>query len=184
MRVPTTLEELNSPTTGAVFNHGKFASGKRSVVIDKLHIFSNAIIVETKTSTDDCDSFLSDVIDFASTHLDANVARSSATSYTSQLEVELDSAVDKPFPSLTPIGEKISQFVQGYGFSDLSPQFKLTGMSFFFDNSKLTTTPFPAFTVDRRAQKSFETNLYFTQAPLKTPQHKTLLEELEDLLRV
>src|SRR5260370_6765000 len=107
------------------------------------------------------------MINYASSQFHANGARIKATSYTSQLEVELDIAMDKPFLSLSQIGEKISQFVQGYGFSDLSPKFSLTGMSFFFDNSKLTMTPFPAFTLDRRTQKSFETNLYFSQAPLR-----------------
>ena len=182
MRTPT-FDELNSPT-GGVFVHGKFMVGSRAVRIDLFHIYSNALMASTKTSTDDADAFLDEVVVFASEHLgaSADLATPSGTTHLSKLEVELDIPLERTFPFLDPIGKRISEMVRSFA-SDLAPTFQLTGLNFFFDTSKLAMTPFQPFSLERRVQKPFDSNLYFAQAPLKTSEHVSVLEELERILR-
>lgn len=182
MKTPT-FDELNSPTGGA-FAHGKFIVDSRPVRIDTFRIFGNALMAATKTSTDDTDAFLEDVVVFAAEHLgaSANLATPSGTTRLSKLEVELDTALEKSFPFLDPIGTRISGMLRSFA-SDLAPAFQLTGLNFSFDTSKLVMTPFQPFSLERRVQKPFDTNLYFSQAPLKTSEHVSVLEELERILR-
>ena len=181
MRSPT-FEQLNSPT-GGVFEHGKFLLDARAVRIDSLHIYNNALSAINRTSTDDTDAFLDDLMEFAYKELDAQLDAPTACSYISRLEVQAHMSFSSYFARLRPVEERITQEVSQYGFSDVKMQFQMTGFIVYFDTAKLATPPVQAFSIERRIQTPFEANVFFSQAPLKTSVHIASLEELENILR-
>jgi hypothetical protein len=180
MQVPT-FEQLNSPT-GGMFQHGKFVIGSRTVRVDSLHIFSNALTAVNRTSTDDMDAFLDDFMGFVSEHLGARLDAPTARSYLSKVEIQANISFSRHLPMFVSVEKKITEAVLQYGFSDLHPTFQVNGFNISFDTSKLATTPFQPFIFEYRASKPFDANEFFSQAPLRTDAHLTILEQLEEIL--
>ncbi len=180
LRVPKTLEELNSATTGADFHHGKFTIDTRTVRIERFQVFSNGLIAITRTDTDDANLFIDDVLNFASARFNAQVPEvPGPTCYLSHLEVELQIQLEEGFPSLKSIADKISESVGKYGLINPQARFQMTGLSFYIDTSNNPNTPVQPFTLERRVKKPFASNLYYSTAPLKTSEHRNILQHLE-----
>src|SRR6266705_5638539 len=51
----------SDPPKGSEFQHGKLSQSGRTVIIDKLTVFSDAVVVDTSSSTDDSDLCLNDL---------------------------------------------------------------------------------------------------------------------------
>src|SRR5437879_3430251 len=65
VRIPPTPEEVLLPADGSramVFNNGKVIRDGREVVIDALNLYPQAIGVDTRTSTDDSDFVIEDIL--------------------------------------------------------------------------------------------------------------------------
>ncbi len=57
----------SDPPKGAEFKIGKLDIEGRTIVVNVLSVFSDGIVIDTTTSTDDADAVLSDLIDWAKT---------------------------------------------------------------------------------------------------------------------
>ena len=62
------------------------------------------------------------------------------------------------------------------------PSFEATTLAFQCDLSKVENINPEMFTFERRAEKPFDSGLFYSAAPLKTADHLELLNELEGIL--
>lgn len=188
-QIPSNRELLNPAANQlAAFVWGKREFEGRIITVDRLQVqnfspLATTVSVITRSSTADCDLVLGDLAEFVFSTFQLDCTRVLPRSYQSQIECQLDRPLDERLKVFLPIGDSVTAALKTYGFT-ASPAFVPTALSWFFDNSKLTNPPTvaTAFTIDRRVGVPHEQNKYFSQAPLKTPDHIKVLEQLEFLL--
>jgi len=178
VRVPTTADELLSPadnTKPIILNHGKFVQGERGILITALQLYPRAIAVDTPTSTDDSDAVLADLFAWANSNVPV-IQVSPRQLYISQLEVEFEPPLEAACAVAASFGDRLATLVSGYGSEAPIPTFQVASFLMQVDPAKLVVTD---FRIERRASVPYEQNLYFSQAPLQTADHITVLEEFE-----
>jgi hypothetical protein len=175
---PKTVQEYNL-ATGVTFLHGYF---DRRVVIDKCQVFQNGLIVESKSSVNECDAFIDDMVEWATK--DENIAitpwENAARGYCSHLEVICEASLSGAFKRYQEVIDMLSEMLSGYGHSALI--YEPVSISLHTD---ITEVPYPkpnAFTFTRRVQQPYSSNIYFTEAPLRTDDHLKFLEAFEKIL--
>jgi hypothetical protein len=180
VQVPTTAEAIlprDTSTTPIVLGHGKFMHEGRPIIIQSLRLFANGITVETSISTDDADIVADDILHLGETFV---TPISTPKFYVSQLEVILDHGIEPLAPAGERIAYTLESMLENYGHEALPP-FHLIALGMNVDPSKAMT---PAdFRLERRLGVPYEANVYFSQAPLRTPDHLAALEEIEEILR-
>ena len=164
----------NSPKDGAEFVGGTF----RDLVVG-LTVFDDGIVAETRSSTDDTDTFVEDllqwlVIQFGFVYERGTVG---SKSYVSQLLVTTDRSVAALNPKLAGFAEKLASLTST---ENNSVVYEPGGIIFRSDPANKISPSF--FTFDRRAGVPFRENKYFSQAPLRTQVHLDMLSELENIL--
>jgi hypothetical protein len=180
-----TLERANEPFD---FQVGKMKHDGRVLKIDQLVIAyvgteATSIGAASRTSSDDADLFLDDLIGWISEEFHLDVTPRFAFAYHSQVEFVFEKArLSNRFEELNRLGTAITNIVRGYGAK--SPDFELSSFSMHFDvNDSALPKPVPTvFAVERRVGARYAENKYFSQAPLKTRDHKAVLEQLEKIL--
>ena len=187
--VPTGPELINAAANQpATFLWGKRELNGRSVTVESLQVqnftnFATTVTVVTRTSTDDSDAVLSDLAEWIQSTFAVNAKPIFPINYLSHLEFELENSVAQKLSFFNPISDRITEHVKSYGFT-ACPPYQPTAVYLYFDNGILTNPPTLAlpFSIDRRAGVPFEENKYFSQAPLKTHDHISVLTELDRLL--
>jgi hypothetical protein len=171
---------------GFRFTFGKFKKGAAQIYLEQVliqyfGIEATSIGAMTRSSTDDVDSFLDHFIPWMKQRYGIDEKRQSSPAYHSQLEFVLDKVLSDKFKPLQTIGEMIAKLMQDYGVD--CPTFEMTSLSMHFDQTQYRLKPLPlAFAVERRVGVPFAENKYYSTAPLKTSDHKALLEYLEKIL--
>ena len=174
---------LESPKTvadfdvskGITFLHGFF---ENRVVIEKAVLYYNGIVIETKSTTDDCVSIIADIIAWANQNANFifEVDLAMPKLYLSHFEVEVGinlQGISKKFQMLS---DTIDKCMISYG--EVGRKYKCSSLTFQLDPASGGPTPFK---FERRAHQPFGSNLYFSSAPLRTQDHLDLLELLEGL---
>jgi hypothetical protein len=170
--------EITEQTKGAEFRHGRVVRGDQTIVIDKFSVFNDGIVAETTSSTDDCDTFLIDLIEWAKAALPKAVP-SGPRYYLSQIEFKMASPLEVYMPTMRPLGQKIVECLASYGID--APGYEVTNIGLYFELiGKLNPQP-GAFYIDRRLNVPYAEGRWFSQAPLRTEDHKNLLKQLEDI---
>jgi hypothetical protein len=169
-------EELLDSSKGAVFRHGKLAVSGITIIIDRFTLFNDGVVADTASSTEDCDRFLTNIIEWAKTAIPKAEARDPRY-YLSQLEIHLNVPLEQYAPAFRPIGENITNLLGRYGIS--APRYEVSALNLHFDQLGKTNPQPGAFFIDRRLNVPFAENVWFSQAPLKTGDHITLLQGLE-----
>ena len=162
---------------GITFLNGLF---DRRVVIDRVQIYGNGILAEGKTSTDECDAFLDDVINWSAKEAGLEFVESDPNSmklYLSQLELEVPKSLERSFQKYAEIGEVVGGFLLSYKqpYQQMYP----AGILFSSDNAEHNRVPIK---FERRAETPFSQNLYFSSAPLRTADHLKVISMIENLL--
>jgi hypothetical protein len=139
----------------------------------------------TRESSDASDAFLDQVIEWAAKEYILDTKEVLPRGYFSQVEFVLSKPLSRHFTELGEIGEAITSYVHGYGLKDC-PSYEFGGFSMHFDLVKyddLKPSPQP-FAIERRVGSSYDERKYFSQAPLRTQDHKAVLERLERILKL
>lgn len=176
VHVPTTPDEIiprvENPAAGILsgFLHGKLEHDGRTIVIKSLTFYSDAVAVESVISTEDADVVLDDLLAQAGDLMVAKARRS----YASGLEFSADVPLWRTFRVAGALGQAMSKLQAGYG-----------GPSAGFDISSITISSDPTkgseeeLVIARRVNAAFDSNLFYSHAPLSSPHHVTLLESAE-----
>lgn len=182
VQVPTTLEGYD-PARGVTISHGKFSfegtTGTKEIVIDSFQIFDNGVLVNTKAYTEEADLFLDDVIKWITDTFGSSIYPLSSTTkiFSSMLEIKTDVSLDSYFPKSNKVGKQISEMLKDFGFK--TPSYNISSFSMHFDiHQKIAPIP-AAFSLSRRENQPYSSNLYFSSAPLLTSQHIGFLRSLE-----
>lgn len=166
----------SDPPKGAEFKIGKLEIDGRTIVINVLTVFSDGLVVDTTTSTDDADLFLSDLTKWAKEAI-PNITPIGPRYYLNQMEVQTTASLENYLPPLIPIGEKISKLLNSY--MTKTPSYQISTIALHFDQLG-KSLPLPGvFSLERRANVAYAQNVWFVQAPLKTGDHVTLLMDME-----
>lgn len=182
VQIPTTLNEFD-PSKGITFNHGKFvlkkSLGPKEIVIDTFQIFNNGVLVNTTSYAEDADVFLDDVIKWTVETFGSEIYPDQPIKklYTSQVEVMLDNQPGIYLPKSNIIGKEIVDLLNGYGHKSLP--FEVSSLTMHFDITQMKIPTVGPFVLSRREGHPYSSNIFFSQAPLKTSDHLALLKKLE-----
>jgi hypothetical protein len=166
----------SDPPKGAEFKIGKLEVDGRTIVVNVFTVFSDGLVVDTATSTDDADLFLSDLVEWAK-EAAPNIKPKGPRYYLNQMEVRTNASLENYLASLKPIGEKISKLLTSYHTE--SPSYQVSTVALHFDQLGKSVPQPGAFSLERRANVPYAENVWFVQAPLKTADHVALVIELE-----
>lgn len=182
LKVPTTFDELfgTKESEGIQFHHGKFTDGSRTFVIDLLQFLPGVILADVRTSTEDAELFLDDYIKRANETRADTITTSGPTMYMTQLEFTMDRPLEMLMPKSVAIGSAIDAHLQRYGIK--SPPFVARGIIINLDPVGLGGFIPSLFAIERRKDFPHSANVYFSQAPLKTSDHQSLLENIEQTM--
>jgi hypothetical protein len=179
------LDTTNVSTTPFTFAYGKFIRDSRTVVIDNLRIFPladvTAVSATTRSSSEDTDALLSDLVQWTKEQFGFSIENSLPNVYLSQLEVILNISLSK-LTVLNELCAALDARLQTYGLN--IPAYRPSGVSLGLDLTTVSPPQTNQFIIERRANFPWSENIYFSQAPLKTDDHKAFLEEAERLLAV
>ena len=172
------INDVPDETAGIKFEYGEFIPNDGNPLIINLTIFSDGLAADTRSSTQDSDAFLAEILtrlsaDFNLPHYEQIIRR---RNYASQLYVSTNKSIELINSKLKEISTYLSNNVLGYG----EVSFEAGGISFWSDQTK-TIKPFN-FNFERVLNVPFSENRYFSAAPLKTDQHLELLNMLENIL--
>jgi hypothetical protein len=170
------------------FQAGKFSHNGKVVSVEQLVIAyignrATSLGASTRESTDASEAFLEQLIEWAAKEYKLDAEELYPKAYFSQVEFVLSKPLSHHFAELLQIGAAITTFVKGYGLENC-PLFEFGGFSMNIDAVKfedLKPMPQP-FAIERRAGSTYDENKYFSQAPLRTQDHRAILEQIERLL--
>lgn len=170
-KAPKSLEEMDVEK-GVDLSIGKLAE----INIDRLSVYSNGILLDTRSSTDDCEKVLVDLWTWIREELGVTI-EPTRRNYASQIIFRSDLRLSLLNPVLAPIADRISKSVS----LDLKQAFSYepTAILMGSDSTQTKLSPFQ-FSVERRVDTPFFENTYFSIAPLKTAEHLEILKQFED----
>lgn len=172
-KFPQTFEEYDL-IKGMEFLLGR--SGKK--VITKFVIYSNILIVETRSSTDDCKQLIDEFIawgkeKFGLVYEPGMIRR---YGYVSDLSFYSDAPILTSNPLLNRIAQRTSEALTGIWNETVHYE----AMDFRIGHDPLSRKwQIAPFQITRRAETEFSKNKYFSEAPLPTDLHIELLKEYE-----
>ncbi len=182
-RTPDIEEILDSQNKGAA-KGAEFQLGKlrrpdgTPLVIEKFTVFNDGLVVDSRTSTDDCDTFLDDIEQWAKKNL-SGIRNVSKSRYLSQLEVKFD--VTEYATAFSGLREQVASLLMDYGIPGINP-YGFGSLALAMEPSQMVGLQPSPFMIDRRLNVPFADNVFFAQAPLRTSDHIRLLGVLEQTL--
>jgi hypothetical protein len=170
-KVPAHINDLDE--SKALYYAGGQFQIKRDFISVDLRIYGDGIVADTRSSTDDTDLFLFDVLqsaakEFALAYRPEIVRK---RLYVSEITVRCAIRLEAMNPKLEKFTEKLTA-ATGAKVSS-----KLASIAFWRDI--LPNPSASVFRFERKWGAEFSENRYFSRAPLQTDKHLELLEELE-----
>ncbi len=172
-KFPQRFEDFDE-SKGIAFEMGKI----EDKTINKVMIFSNAVSLETTSSTQVSESILEEALVWATQKLGLHYARGMVKrkTYVNQFSFYSDAPLLQMNPVLRDLSIKTSKVVSENlkSQSTFEPAAILIGL-----DPEFQRIPTSAFSIERRQQTPFSDNKYFSAAPLPTDIHIELVEEFE-----
>ena len=172
---PTNVQQLEAAKVE--FRQGAFGD----VGIESFSIYGDGVVVTSKSSTDVLDGFLNDVTEWMGSALGLKRIETHLvnTAYESGLVVRSEAPLLKVLEALAPIQDLLAKSLKSA--MGLDTEIEPFGIAFSADYSLIPGMKPAPFRLERRAGLGFDTNLYVSQAPLRTADHIKLLQRLEKL---
>jgi hypothetical protein len=179
LKFPASFEDQEADTKALAFLHGNFQLRDEYFIEADLRIYNDGLVADTRSSTDDTDLFLKDVVESATKEFSLNYQPSLIRKrlYASELNVRCDHALNNLNPKLEKLGRKLSSLAK----TNLpAPIFELSSIAFWTE--PIQGAAGPSFRLERKLNTSLSENRYYSSAPLKTDEHLQLLQDIESLL--
>ena len=160
------------------FRHGEFEGS----AIESLEIYSDGIVITSRSDTDFIDKFFADFCQWIDDDLGLSMIKTHSIDrvYESNLIVEAERNILMPLEELSKISQLIENDLKE--ISGLEVQFEPYGWTIAADQTHNPSLKPTAFRVERRLGIEFSMEQFATSAPLKTKQHLDVLEKLESLM--
>lgn len=168
--------ELNE-TTGIVFENGVW----NNILIEKITIFNDGIVIDTRSSTKDSEAIFDEAIKWASESVGIVYEPEMVTRkvYVSEIIFHTELPLGNLNPALQAFSRAVSKSVPKE--TRINADYSLMGLTFHYDSSEMRFQP-AAFRIERLENTAFSDNKYYSSAPLSTEDHLKLLEEFEGIL--
>lgn len=169
--VPQRSGENADPDKGIEFGSGRLGE----IVIDKLTVFTNGIVVDTRSSTDNSEAIASDLLAIATELLGSKVVVE-RRHFANQITFRSQMNLAKMNPVLSEICEDIERSMA----VDFKQSFvaEPVGVIITTDTTQTRFAP-TKFTIERRADTPFFENIYFSNSPFRTARHLEWVEKFE-----
>lgn len=167
--------------TGFQFSSGRFLYKDAFVDIANFSVYTDGIVA-TSVDTDVAEAFVEDAIGWLIFEKSfRHPASSPRRFYQSHIVFDMDASLDGLAPHFQRAAGEIHRRVSER-FPHALPAM-IARLEFDCDHSGgQSTLPIPRFTIERRANVSFDRNRYFSSAPLKTGSHVDLLRDVSSIL--
>jgi len=160
------------------FKQGSFVNRKNVGVSISMSIFSNGLVVDAFSSTDDTDEFLEEILHWVENDFGLVVPAGAGRAYVSQLDVESDFSFVKFHPQVAELVESLRYMVSTVDGKERAFDFGI--LQFWTEDVNPATSP-AIFRFERKIGLPFSSNRYFSQAALTTSNHIEFLEAFEAL---
>jgi len=175
---PQTVQDLSSEN-GFTFEGGIYESTPDEKLGIRLRMYNDGLVANALSSTEDCDSFLHDLLTWVSDEFGflpyKKVLRRKI--YASELYIHLDSPLSLVNPAVTEFASLLSQ----HGYDKGQFPFELSGLAFGKDPEKIQGRS-TSFRLERADNVNFSENRYYCTSHFPTKTHLALLEKLERAL--
>lgn len=161
----------------------RFELGRwQDVAITQLVMYTNGILVDTMSSTDDAEAMLEDAMTWASESFGLRYRPDmlNRKAYVSELLIRSEVPLEALNPALKRLCERISNTLSKREVKPVT--FETLGIAFGVDPLTIKTPP-ANFRIERLAESPFSEMKFYCQAPLKTAEHISFLEEFEAALK-
>lgn len=174
-KFPQSTGDHEADTQALAFLDGTFQIREEFFISVDLRIYNDGLVADTRSSTDDTDLFLKDVLEsavkeFSLTYASDTVRR---TLYLSELNVVCDRDLSLLNPRLHSIADKISRLSKS---ANPKPNFAFSSLAFwaepFAPNAEV-------FRFEKKQNTSASENRYYSSAPMMTSDHLDVLKEIE-----
>ena len=176
-KFPQTLEE-HDLGKGVEFLEGKIGNKP----IQKLAIWDSLIVLETRSNTDEAKAILEEILLWGATRFGLSYTPGMVDhfAYISDVTFYSDAPFLAPSPLLTRLASTVSDALSEIWQEPI--RYEPLNLAVGHDpmTRKFGIAP---FSITRRAQSRFSANKYFSEAPLPTSLHISLLEEYEAGIR-
>jgi|SRR5215831_11999176 len=173
-KFPLTPNDLHPEKKGLVFTGGKFKSGDEYVTVD-LDIYNDGVVVNGRSSTDDNDRFIDEILRGCVEHFGLVYPKIGRKIYYSEMDVRISRPMTLLNPSLEHLANRLTELK-----GDSPAFFGFAGISFLPSPPAQPTTP--GFLLERKVNTDFSENRYYTRAPLQTNAHLEFIREIEAAL--
>jgi len=172
VKFPAKIEEFDL-AKGITFSYGKTGS----ININEVVLYNAGTVIETGSSTKDCEIVLSDLIQWVQELVGFKYTPviEPRRFFLSELAISSPWNLDKLNRAFAELCSKVSVSVSAYAHQPFKFE---TSVSALPDLSNIKITP-GAFRIDRLAGAPFEENKYYSMAPLPTEDHLEILAEFE-----
>lgn len=176
---PTKWEELDL-TKGVKYLGGTFQKDSRHDISVELNIYSNGLFADTRSSTEDSDAFLDELLTWITAEFDLVPYQEILNSkvYISELNMQTDSHLNALNPKLTAFANRLTSLIEGHENHPIA--YETVGI--YLWTNPIITNPPGGFRFERVEGAPFNENRYYSAAPLQTNLHLEMLEELEKIL--
>ena len=173
---PKTIEEITADRIA--FGQGSFGDTR----IDLLEIFPDGIVITARSPTEALEKFMEDLVSWADE--DFGLKRTETQNINLAYESHLLIKSDKPLLQAALAFGAVQSLVKKLLFAStkIDVEFEPFGISFAPDPTKIAGMRPSRFGVERKIGPAYESNLYFSVAPLKTGDHLKVLDLLESSL--
>ena len=164
------------------FNSGTFLKGPNEDLRVGLTIYSDGVVGDSLSSTDNSEAFLEDMAQWAAKDhgllFDGNSIVRKA--HLSQLEVKFDTRLSFINPKLNFLPSRL--YSQVVPFDGNATQYGFGGFAVWPENMHKDTT-LHVFRLEPKWNTTFAENIYFSSAPVRTQEHVAILQEIEATLK-
>ena len=173
---PQSIDEMAKEPIS--FAHGLF----NGAAIESFDIYSDGVIISSKSSTDVLDNFLADLNAWSKSKLGLDRVETHTISrlYESHVMVRTDKNILKPLSQLAEMSKLLSAGVKKASGQEVV--FEPFGIALAPDSSKTVGLKPIAFRLERKAGIEFPMHFYLSSAPLRTKDHIALLQRLDGLV--
>lgn len=161
------------------FNDGTYKTNEGNEIVVSLIVYNDGLIVDSRSSTNDCDAFLHDLLTWGAKNYGLlpyeKITRQKL--YASTVYVCMEPPLSHINPAIKTFTDKLANHDIGYG----PFPFEISGISFGHDPEKIQGKAM-TFRLERAESAPFTENRFFSTAPFPTETHLALLEQLEKVL--
>jgi hypothetical protein len=172
-KFPTTFEETDEEK-GVTFLEGRWGN----VSIDKLTIFRNALVLDTRVPTHDTEIILDECLTWVSEEhgIHYTPGMIQRKQYLSDLTFHSDFDLLATHRAFVNLQKAVSSYISHHFEQPL--EYQLTRLDLDFDKVKTPIISAP-FSIQKRGLTPFSEKKYFSEAPLPTDVHVRILQQFE-----